>query len=115
MNKNFDCKPVCSKCHQCHDIGADCSLSASPAGSDESELKPLLYSVEERMMKRMYFALETARDNALECFNAHVTSIEGEPTVKEKHLTKLLLDDVNEATDLIKGLTDKYGKFENNA
>lgn len=62
-------------------------------------------------MKRMYFALETARDNALECLNVHVTSIKGEPTIKEKHLSKLLLDDVSEATDLIKRLTDEYGKF----
>ena len=71
----------------------------------------MLYSVEENLMKRIYFALETARDNALECFNEHQNSIKDEPTVKEKHLSKLLLDDVNEATDLIKGLTDKYGKF----
>jgi len=71
----------------------------------------LLYSVEENLMKRMYFALEKARDNALESFNAHVVSISGEPTRKESYITKLLLDDVNEATDLIKGLSDKYGKF----
>ena len=70
-----------------------------------------IYHVEEQLMKRIYFALETARDNALECFNEHQTSIKGEPTLKEKYLSKLMLDDVNEVTDLIKGLTDKYGNF----
>lgn len=71
----------------------------------------VFYQVEEELMKRMYFALETARDNALECFNEHMNSIGDAPTVKEKHLSKLLLGDVNEATDLITVLTDKYGKF----
>ena len=62
-------------------------------------------------MTRIYFALEGARDNSLECLNEHIDSIAGVPTTKERHLSKLLLDDVNEDTDLIKSLTDKYGNF----
>lgn len=72
---------------------------------------PIIYNIEENLMKRIYFALEVARDNALECFNDHVANIKGEPTLKEKRLSELMLDDVNEVTDLIKGLTDKYGRF----
>ncbi len=90
----------------------DCKAIGEENGvASESTLNDLLYSVDARLMKRMYFALETARDNALECFNAHVNNIIGEPTKKESYISKLLLDDVNEATDLIKGLTDKYGNF----
>jgi hypothetical protein len=76
----------------------------------ESDMSDLLYSVEENLMKRIYFALETARDNALEVYNEHMVSL-GMTTTKNKYLAKALKDDVDEATDLIKGLTDKYGKF----
>ena len=84
----------------------------SEAKSDESELNALLYSVEENLMKRMYFALDTARDNAIELYNSHMIEVDGKPTTKKnEYIAKLLKDDMDEVTDLIKGLTYKYGEF----
>ena len=80
--------------------------------NDESELKPLLYSVEENLMKRVYVALEAARDNAIELYNDHINKVGGKPTTKkDEYLAKMLKDDADEVTDLIKVLADKYGQF----
>ncbi len=73
--------------------------------------EPFLYHVDSKLLKRIYFALETARDNALECLNAHTNSIKGNPLKYENIRTRILTMDVDEATDLIKELTDKYGQF----
>ncbi len=73
--------------------------------------EPFLYHVDSKLLKRIYSALATARDNAFECLNAHSNSIKGNPSKYENFRTRILKRDADVATALIKELTDKYGQF----
>ncbi len=73
--------------------------------------EPFLYHVDSKLLKRIYFALATARDNATECLNTHSNSIKGVPSKEENIMTGILLKDADEATNLLKILSDKYGRF----
>lgn len=69
----------------------------------------IVFNVDVKLMKRIYFALEVARDNAIELYNDHMNKVGEKPTTKkDEYLAKLLKDDADEANDLVKGLAEKW-------
>lgn len=73
----------------------------------EEDNSPLRIALEVTLLKRIYSALEVARLNARELFNAHHDSIKNESTRAEKHLSDFLIRDFNEVGELIE-IIDKY-------
>ena len=65
--------------------------------------------VERELLKRVYFALETGRDNAIEAFNSHMVDIgDTNKTRRDKYLIALLRSDIDEVESLISELSSKW-------
>ena len=74
-----------------------------------SSSNALLYEVEAATMKRIYFALETARDNAIECYNDHMAKLgQGNMTKCNEYVADCLKKDIEEAESLITELSSKW-------
>ena len=72
-----------------------------------SSSNDVLCTVKYELLKRTYFALETARDNAAECLNNHMAGL-GTTTAKNERLAKLYNEDLDEVEALISLLSDEY-------
>ena len=74
-----------------------------------SSSNDVLYQVEETTMKRVYFALETARDNAIECYNDHMNRLgQGNITKRNEYVADCLKKDIEESEWLIAELSSKW-------
>ncbi len=79
------------------------------ADRGESNSTDLLCEVDSVLMKRVYFALETGRDNAVEVYNQHINKIVSTKASRQDlYLGKLFKNDIKEVEKLIEQLNDKW-------
>jgi len=76
------------------------------------ESDPLQYSIDEELMKRICEALETGRENALECLNNHVNSLnESQPvSLKDRRLSRLWSEDIGAADWVLSDLKAMFSE-----
>ncbi len=66
-------------------------------------------TIEKELLNDIYFALETARDNAIEVLNTHNNKCRRLPmTYDEKRIWGILTEDINDVEEVLISLSEKW-------